>query len=40
MYKSLEVEYITSRKILIVINGDNKKEAKHERVRIKRTVLD
>ena len=40
MYKALEVGYITSRKMLIVINGDNKKEAKHGRVRIKRIVLD
>ena len=40
MYKALEVGYITSRKMLIVINGDKKKEAKHGRVRIKRIVLD
>ena len=40
MYKALEVEFIISRKLIIMINGDNKKEAKHERVRIKRTVLD
>ena len=26
--------------MLIIINGDNKKEAKHERVRIKKIVLD
>ena len=40
MYKALEVEFIISRKMLIMINGDNKKEAKHESVRIKRIVLD
>ena len=40
MYKALEVEFIISRKMLIMINGDNKKEAKHESVGIKRTVLD
>ena len=39
MYKALEVEFIISRKMLIMINGDNKKEAKHESVRI-RIVLD
>ena len=39
MHKALEVEFIMSRKIRIVINGDNKKKAKHESVRIKRTVL-
>ena len=38
-HKALEVGFIMSRKILIVINGDNKKKAKHESVRIKRTVL-
>ena len=39
MYKALEVEFIIGRKMLIMINGD-KKEAKHESVRIKRIVLD
>ena len=40
MYKALEVEFIIIRKMLIMINGDNKKDAKHESVRIKRIVLD
>ena len=40
MYKPLGVEFIMSRKMLIVINGHNKKETKHESVRIKRIVLD
>ena len=35
MYKALEVEDILSRKKLIMLNGDNKKEAKRESVRIK-----
>ena len=39
MYKALEVELII-RKMLIMINGDNKKDAKHESVRMKRIVLD
>ena len=38
MYKALEVEFIISRKIIITINGDNKKEAKLESVRIERIV--
>ena len=40
MYKALEVEFIISRKMLIIINSDTKKETKHESVRIKRIVLD
>ena len=40
MYKALEVEDILSRKKLIMLNGDNKKEAKRESVRIKRIVYD
>ena len=40
MYKALEVEFIISRKMLIMINSDTKKETKHESVRIKRIVLD
>ena len=36
----MEVEFIIIRKMLIMINGDNKKDAKHESVRIKRIVLD
>ena len=40
MYKALEVEFIIIRKMLIMINGNNKKDAKHESVRIKRIVLD
>ena len=40
MYKALEVEYIISRKMLIMINSDTKKETKHKSVRIKRIVLD
>ena len=35
----MEVELII-RKMLIMINGDNKKDVKHESVRMKRTVLD
>ena len=38
MYKALEVEFIISRKIIITINGDNKKEAKLENERIQRIV--
>ena len=40
MYKALEVEFIISRKMLIMINSDTKKETKHKSVRIKRIVLD
>ena len=40
MYKALEVEFKISRKMLIMINSDTKKETKHESVRIKRIVLD
>ena len=40
MYQPLGVEFIISRKMLIAINGHNKKETKHESVRIKRIVLD
>ena len=40
MYKALEVEFIISRKMLIMINSDIKKETKHKSVRIKRIVLD
>ena len=40
MYKALEVEFIISKTMLIMINGENKREAKHESVRIKRMVLD
>ena len=36
----MEVEFIIIRKMLIMINGDNKKDAKHESVRIKRIALD
>ena len=35
MYKALEVEFIISKTMLIMINGENKREAKHESVRIK-----
>jgi len=37
MYKALQVEFIISTKILIVMNSDKKSEAKRESVRI---VLD
>ena len=40
MYKALEVEFIISRKMLIMLNSDTKKETKHKSVRIKRIVLD
>ena len=41
MYKALEVEFVISRNMLIMINGDNlQNEAKHKSVRIKRKVLD
>ena len=40
MYKALEVEFIISKTMLIMINGENKREAKHESVRMKRMVLD
>ena len=42
MYKALEGEFIIIRKMLIMINGDNKAkhESVHESVRIKRIVLD
>ena len=40
MYKALEVEFIICKTMLIMINGENKREAKHESVRIKRMVLD
>ena len=40
MYKALEVEFIISRKMLIMINSDTKKETKHKSVRIKSIVLD
>ena len=40
MYKALEVEFIISKTMLIMINGENKREAKHESVRIKWMVLD
>ena len=40
MYKASEVEFIISRKMLIMINSDTKKETKHKSVRIKRIVLD
>ena len=39
MLKALEVE-LWSWQMLIMINGDKKKEVKHESVRIKRIVLD
>ena len=35
---ALKVEFIISRKMLIMLNGDNKKEAKRESVRIKSMV--
>ena len=34
----MEIEFIIDRKMLIIINGDNKKEVKHESVIIKRIV--
>ena len=40
MYKALEVEFIISKIMLFMINGENKREAKHESVRIKWMVLD
>ena len=35
---ALKVEFIISRKMLIMLNDDNKKEAKRESVRIKSMV--
>ena len=40
MYKALEVEFIISKTMLFMIDGENKREAKHESVRIKWMVLD
>ena len=40
MYKALEVEFIIRKTMLIMINGENRREAKHESVRIKWMVLD
>ena len=40
MYKALEVEFIISRQMLIMINGDNKMNMKRDNVRIIRTILD
>ena len=40
MYKALEVEFIIRKTMLIMINGENKREAKHESGRIKWMVLD
>ena len=40
MYKALEVEFIISKTMLFMINGENRREAKHESVRIKWMVLD
>ena len=40
MYKALEVEFIISRQMLIMINGDNKMNMKRDNVRIIRTILE
>ena len=34
MYKALNLNYVVSRTMLIMINSDNKKAVKHESVRI------